>query len=101
MSAECDDRRPVESSDDGSLVNRSAVTAQVRALDAVREVGVLSTAEHLKLTTGTVAELNAAKLRGALDGARRQLIARKGAGVVFEAETVIRLQMPASGMGSA
>lgn len=70
----------------------SASTAPLRALNASCEAAAATATDHLVATTGPLAELTAADLRGVLDATRRRLIAKKASGVVFEAAAVIRLQ---------
>lgn len=75
-----------------TVVKIASAPAQLRSLDAVRDVARVTAAEHLLNSTGPAAEMASAQMRGVLDAARRELIAKKGSGVVFEAETIVRLQ---------
>src|SRR5258708_6033377 len=86
---------PHESDEDvptSSPLPAATIAVQSRALDAVRDVASTLGAEQLLKKTGPLAELNAAVRRRVLDEVRQLLIAKKGAGVVFEAKTVVHLQ---------
>jgi hypothetical protein len=87
MPERADEQAPPQSQ---ILVPTTAV--QHRALDAVRDTASVRAGEQLLKKTGPLAELNAAARRHVLDEARQVLIAKKGAGVIFEAKTVIHLQ---------
>lgn len=76
----------------GSSPLVGTVSTQNAALNAVRHTGSLVAGANLLEATGPLAELTAAETRGVLDAARRELITKKGRGVVFEAATVVQLQ---------
>lgn len=85
-----DPRRPAPPPDgEGGL---GGTLAQHRALEGAREASASVVSGNLLSTTGPLAELTSAQRRGVLDEVRRTLIAKKGAGVVFEAVVVAQLQ---------
>lgn len=68
------------------------VASQSRALEAGRGAVAAMGGATLLASTGPLAELRSAERRGILDEARRLLIAKKGRGVQFEANTLAHLQ---------
>lgn len=99
--AKADEPQPSDSDEQDALAAEkiTSATAQLRSLDAVRDAARVTAAEQLLTSTGPSAEMAAAQMRGVLDAARRELIAKKGSGVVFEAETIVRLQDAAERYG--
>lgn len=79
-------------SGDAPGVSTTTASVQYRALNAVNHAATRVGAAHLLESTGPLAELTNAERLGVLTDAKRILVAKKGAGVVFEAMTVTRVQ---------